>query len=145
MPIVDAGTSFKYGAYLADKSDNTTFEAFEVYRVQSEKVTGKKVCRIRTDGAFDTGAWKDYCQRLGIIHEITAPYSSSQNGLAERAIQTIIEYAPYCETRDFLIPTGQRPPLTPFTPVTSFLRVVSLAVFLWKAHTHDLRHDAGRT
>ena len=89
--IVDAGTSCKYGAYLADKSDATVSEAFEVFRTKGETVTGRKLCRIRTDGAFDSPAWKDYYQKRGITHEISAPYSSAQNGLAERAIRTTIE------------------------------------------------------
>ena len=43
------------------------------------------------DGAFDTFAWKTYCQQNSINHELTAPYSSSQNGLAEGAIRTTID------------------------------------------------------
>ena len=86
MIIVDAGTSHKYGAYLTNKSDSTILNAFETFRSQAETMTGKKLCRIRLDGAFDTFAWKTYCQQNGINHELTAPYSSSQNGLAERAI-----------------------------------------------------------
>ena len=40
MPIVDAGTSFKYGAYLADKSDSSTIAAFDAFRAQAESLTG---------------------------------------------------------------------------------------------------------
>ena len=53
--------------------------------------TGKKLHRLRADGAFDTAAWREYIQKHGIAQEITAPYSSSQNGLAERAIRTTME------------------------------------------------------
>ena len=91
MIIVDAGTSFKYEAYLADKSDATTLAAFEVFRAKAETLTGRKIRHFRTDGAFGSPAWKDYYQCFGITHESTAPYSSSQNGLAERAIRTTIE------------------------------------------------------
>lgn len=86
MIIVDAGTSYKHGAYLSDKSNSTTLAAFDAFRTQAEKTTGRTVHRIRSDGAFETATWKDYCQRNGIVHELTAPYSSSQNGLAERTI-----------------------------------------------------------
>ena len=91
MIIVDAGTSFKYGAYLSDKSDPTTLEAFEIFRNRVETATGKKIRRLRTDNAFESAAWTDYCQRHGITHEFTAPYSSAQNGLAERAIRTTMD------------------------------------------------------
>ena len=91
MIIVDAGTSYKYGAYLSDKSDTTTLGAFEIFRAKVETMTGKKIRRLRTDGAFDTVTWRDYLQKQGITQEMTAPYSSSQNGLAERAIRTTME------------------------------------------------------
>jgi Reverse transcriptase (RNA-dependent DNA polymerase)/GAG-pre-integrase domain/gag-polypeptide of LTR copia-type len=91
MVIVDAGTSCKFGAYLPDKSDASTIEAFDEFRTKAETMTGRKIRRIRTDGAFDSAAWKEYLKKHGIIHEPTAPYSSAQNGLAERAIRTTME------------------------------------------------------
>ncbi len=91
MPIVDAGTSYKHGAYLTDKSDSSTIAAFDEFRVEAESLSGRKVRRIRTDRAYETSAWNDYCQHHGIIHEFTAPYSSAQNGLAERAICTTMD------------------------------------------------------
>ena len=91
MIIVDVGTSYKYGAYLTDKSDTTTLAASDIFRRQAETTTGHKMHQLRCDGAFGTTAWKDYFQRLGITQELSAPYSSSQNGLAERAIRTTIE------------------------------------------------------
>jgi hypothetical protein len=91
MIIIDAGTSYKHGAYLGDKSDASTLAAFEVFRAKAETLTGQKICRVQTDGAFESPAWRDYYyQQYGITHEVTAPYSSAQNGLAERAIRTTI-------------------------------------------------------
>ena len=91
MIVVDAGTSYKYGAYLSDKSDSTTIAAFDAFRSAAEALTGRKISRLRTDGAFDTGAWRDYDKEHGLTHELSAPYSSSQNGLAERAIRTTMD------------------------------------------------------
>jgi transposase InsO family protein len=91
MIVVDAGTSYKWGAYLSDKSDHITLAAFENFRTRAETTTGKKVHKLRTDGAFGSAAWEDYCQKHGITHEFTAPHSSAQNGLAERAIQTTMD------------------------------------------------------
>ena len=91
MPVIDAGTSYKYGAYLADKSDSSTIAAFNAFQIQAESLMGHKIQRLRTDGAYSSAAWEDYCQKHGIVHEFTAPYSSAQNGLAERAIRTTMD------------------------------------------------------
>jgi len=91
MPIVDSGSAYKYGAFLSDKSDSSTIAAFDVFRVDAESQSGRKIRRVRTDRAYDTSAWRDYCQRHGIVHEFSAPYSSAQNGLAERAIRTTMD------------------------------------------------------
>jgi hypothetical protein len=91
MIVIDAGTSYKYGAYLPDKSDATTIPTFDIFRASAEVTTGRKVRRLRTDRAYESTAWGEYCQRHGITHEFTAPYSSAQNGLAERAIRTTID------------------------------------------------------
>jgi hypothetical protein len=80
LPIIDGGTSFKHGAYLTDKSDSSTISAFNMFRSRAESVTGRKIQRLHTDRAYDSTAWRDYCQRHGIIHELMAPYSSAQNG-----------------------------------------------------------------
>src|ERR1700678_1564843 len=91
MIIVDGGTSYKYGAYLADKSDTTTMSAFDSFRITAEMLTRRKIRRMWTDRAFESTAWEHYCKSHGIIHEFTAPYSSAQNGLAKQAIRTTID------------------------------------------------------
>ena len=91
MPIVDGGTSYKYGAYLSDKSDSSTITAFDAFRVEAESLSGCRIRRLRTDRAYNSSAWAEYCQQHGIVHEFTAPYSSAQNGLAERAIRTTMD------------------------------------------------------
>jgi len=83
MPIVDAGSSYKHGAYLPDKSDSSTIAAFDTFRAKAESLTGKKIRRLWTDRAYESVAWEDYCRQHSITHEFTAPYSSAQNGLAE--------------------------------------------------------------
>ena len=83
MIIVDGGTSYKYGVYLADKSDKTTIQVFDVFRTKAEATTGRRIRCMRTDRAYESTAWEEYCQSHGITHEFTAPYSSAQNGLAE--------------------------------------------------------------
>ena len=41
MIIVDAGTSYKYGAYLHDKSDATTLAAFEIFVLGLKRQPGR--------------------------------------------------------------------------------------------------------
>jgi len=91
MPIIDAGTSYKDGAYLSDKADSSTIPAFDTFRAKAESLTDRKIRRLRTDRAFETSAWEDYCKLHNIVHEFLAPYSSAQNGLAERAIRTTMD------------------------------------------------------
>lgn len=86
MPIVDSGTSFKHGVFLADKSDETTIQAFDDYRIMAENQTNRRIRRLRADNAFAGSKWVDYCKEHGIILELTAPYSSAENGLAEREV-----------------------------------------------------------
>ena len=91
MIIVDAGSSYKYRSFLANKSDATIMEAFDIFQKGAETLTGMKIHQIHSDGAFNSGAWINFYQKHGILHESSAPYSSAQNGLAERAIRTTIE------------------------------------------------------
>ena len=91
MPIVDGGSSYKFGAYLSNKSDSSTIATFNNFRVEAESLSGRKVCRLCTDRAYESSAWMEYCRQHGIVHEFTAPYLSAQNGLAERAIRTTMD------------------------------------------------------
>jgi len=91
MPIIDGGTSYKHGAYLSDKSNTSTIATFDEFCAKAESMTGRKIRRLRTDQAFESNAWSDYCRQHNILHEFTAPYSSVQNGLAERAIRTTMD------------------------------------------------------
>ena len=43
MIIVDAGTSYKCGAYLPDKSGTTTISTFEAFHTKAETTTGRKI------------------------------------------------------------------------------------------------------
>ena len=74
MTMVDAGTSYKYGAYLSDKSDQTTLVTFESFHAMADTITGKRVCQLWTDRAFELAAWGEYCQCHGITHEFTTLY-----------------------------------------------------------------------
>jgi hypothetical protein len=56
-----------------------------------EKQTDRTVKQIRTDGAaeFNSKVYTDWLAEKGIAKQSSAPYTQSQNGLAEQAIQTL--------------------------------------------------------
>ena len=87
MIIVDAGTSYKSGGYLPDKSDESTIPTLDLFQTRAEMTAGKKLHRLQSDGAYNLAAWANYCQHHRITHEVTALYLSAQNGLAEWAIR----------------------------------------------------------
>jgi transposase InsO family protein len=51
-----------------------------------EKQAERKIKILRSDGGgeYTSAAFKDFCTREGIVHEITAPYTPQHNRLCER-------------------------------------------------------------
>ena len=86
-----------YGLIVSDKK--SSFIVAQVLKVKSEatdklietilifekllNLTNKSLCFIRTDNEFLTKKFAEFCQSKGIIHQLTAPHSSFQNGKAE--------------------------------------------------------------
>jgi Reverse transcriptase (RNA-dependent DNA polymerase)/gag-polypeptide of LTR copia-type/GAG-pre-integrase domain len=93
MVIVDGGTSRLSPYFLADKSANTTLRVFREYVEEAERQTGRKVKRVRVDMGREwlNDEWDAYLKEKGIILECGAAYAHGSNGVAERAIRTIIE------------------------------------------------------
>ena len=77
---------------LKGKTSGEVLERFKEYKAKAEKHTGKEIKRLRTDGGGKYQMWVSvYLKQVGIIHEMTAPYSLDQNGIAERANRMIME------------------------------------------------------
>ncbi|UYV67996.1 hypothetical protein LAZ67_5002745, partial [Cordylochernes scorpioides] len=89
----DDFSRFRVAYFIRHKSD--VLEKFKefVKRVRTE--TGNKIKRFRTDNGteFLNKKFSDYLKSLGIVHELTAPYTPEQNGIAERDNRTIVESA----------------------------------------------------
>ncbi|UYV60463.1 hypothetical protein LAZ67_1001224, partial [Cordylochernes scorpioides] len=89
----DDFSRFRVAYFIRHKSD--VLEKFNefVKRVRTE--TGNKIKRFRTDNGteFLNKNFSDYLKSLGIVHELTAPYTPEQNGIAERDNRTIVESA----------------------------------------------------
>ena len=77
------------------KAKCEVFSVFKEYKVLSEKQSGKAIKVIRTDGGGEYTS-KDvefFCIQHGIIHEVTAPYTPQDNGLAEMRNRTVMNMA----------------------------------------------------
>jgi hypothetical protein len=88
MKFHDSGSSHRRSFFLKDRTSNTVINSLNLYKSQSESVTGKKMIYIRTDNApeFAGSPWITFCNENGIIMVPTAPYSSGSNGTTERSI-----------------------------------------------------------
>jgi len=90
--IVDFATRWDSSQPLKTKDEirRTLYQ----YREQIENITGNKLKFIRVDNAMElvnSGEFKDWCKDHGIQIQTTSPYTSSQNGIAERAHRTTLE------------------------------------------------------
>ena len=75
---------------MKNKSD--AFEKLSNFIKEVENNFGKNIKRFRTDRRkkYDTLGLNNYIQSLGVVHETTAPYSPSSNGVAEHKNRTLI-------------------------------------------------------
>ena len=75
---------------MKNKSD--TFEKLSIFIKEIENNFGKNIKRFRTnrEKEYDTLGLNNYIQSLGIVHEITPPYSPSSNGVAKCKNKTLI-------------------------------------------------------
>jgi hypothetical protein len=80
--------------YLMPTKDQV-FHHLKIYRAWAENHTGRKMKVWRTDGGGEncSNAIAKYLQEAGIEHQVTAPYTPQQNGVAERANRTLVEMA----------------------------------------------------
>ncbi|KAF5339065.1 hypothetical protein D9758_016454 [Tetrapyrgos nigripes] len=88
MVVVDAGTAKRMSDCLKNRTAETTLQSLNEMKTVAERQTNHRLKRIRTDNApeFRSNLWIDWFKQHGIIHEFSATYSSSSNGLAECAI-----------------------------------------------------------
>lgn len=68
------------------KTKSEAGEAFLKYKAEVENQLDRKIKRVRSDRGreYENFSWNDHCEKLGIIHELSAPYVPQQNGIAER-------------------------------------------------------------
>ena len=75
------------------KFKHEVFTEFQKFKVKAEKQSGQKLKILRTDGGgeYNSAEFQKFCEENGIEHEVTAPYTSQHNGLAERRNRTLLD------------------------------------------------------
>ena len=76
--------------FLTKKSE--VLSKFKQYKAFVETQTGCKLKKLRVDGGgeFIGDEFREYTLDNGIFLEVTAAYSSSQNGIAEHGNRTVV-------------------------------------------------------
>lgn len=91
MTLIDDKTRKTFVYFLRYKSE--VFNVFQNFKTMVEKQTGCKIKKLRSDNGkeYVNKRMEEYLQNKGIIHQLSAPYTPEQNGVAERANRTIVE------------------------------------------------------
>ncbi|KZZ91998.1 Reverse transcriptase, RNA-dependent DNA polymerase [Ascosphaera apis ARSEF 7405] len=88
--VTDDATRYRWASTLHKKSDAAAYIKWVVNHIGN---LGRKVGIIFSDGAkeFASNDLLDFYTSRGIDHHTTVPYTSQQNGVAERSIRTVME------------------------------------------------------
>ncbi|EPQ54730.1 ribonuclease H-like protein, partial [Gloeophyllum trabeum ATCC 11539] len=89
ITFIDAHTRFFVVSFLRKKSD--AFEAFKAYKAYAENALGAMIkCTLDDKGGeYVSKEWDAYCVQEGIVRKHTETDEPYQNGISERANQTI--------------------------------------------------------
>jgi len=76
-------------------------QAFQAYQAWAEQEARRRIEALRIDGGGEYAShnFQRYLKSAGIVHCVSPPYTSSQNGFAERANRTLMEGA-HCMIAD---------------------------------------------
>jgi len=76
---------------LKHKSD--VFVCFLKFKCLVENLLSRKIKQLQTDGGgeFTSSQFKMFLANNGIIHRISCPYTSEQNGIVERKHRHVVE------------------------------------------------------
>ena len=66
--------------------------AIKRIQASAERKSGRKLLALRTDrgGEFTSAEFSTYCAELGVVRQLTAPYTPQLNGVIERRNQTVV-------------------------------------------------------
>jgi len=91
--LTDAFSRFTHVKLLKGKTPGEVLAHIQEFHALMNTQTGSKIKAIRSDRGkeFENSFILEWLSQQGIKHELTAPHSSSQNGVAERKNRTIME------------------------------------------------------
>ena len=89
VTFIDNYSRFTRIYLLRDKDE--TFDMFLSYKAEVENQLDRIKKRIIFDRGGEYTLLNDYCEREGIIYEVTPPYSLESNGVAKRKNMTLKE------------------------------------------------------
>ena len=77
--------------FLKEKSE--VFEKFKEFKALIENLSEKKIKTLWSDngGEYTSKEFEAFCKYARIKRELTTPYNTQQNGVAERKNRTIME------------------------------------------------------
>ena len=88
---MEVGCLLSFVNLLKHKSDALDVSKVAIAALESEARKSLKSLRTDGGGEYVSTAWGQYARQKGITHELTAPYSPQQNGMAERLNRTLLE------------------------------------------------------
>ncbi|KAK9051887.1 hypothetical protein SSX86_028515 [Deinandra increscens subsp. villosa] len=86
---VDHFTKFMWFYPLKSKSD--VFATFKQFTTMAERQFGTKLKSVQTDWGGEFRNLSSFFQSLGIIHRLSCPHTSEQNGIVERRHRHVVE------------------------------------------------------
>ena len=91
LTFIDDKTRYVW-VYVLKRKDQV-FERFLEWKALVEKSTGRKLKALHTDngGEYTSAELEAYLRKEGVRHELTAPKTPEQNGVAERMNRTLVE------------------------------------------------------
>jgi len=92
LDIRDEATSYTWTYIVPDRSAETIITILKTWKPMVENQAGTTLKIIRTDDAKEfKSVHRQYLKQFGVIHESTAPHSSSSNGPVERVHRTLFD------------------------------------------------------
>lgn len=138
LTIIDDYSRYIFVFFLKCKSE--VLSKFREFKAYIENQMDLKIKAIRTDngGEYCSSEFDNFLSKHGIKHELTAPYTPQQNGVAERFNRTLTERAK-CLMFDANLPTSY---WAEATGMATYLKNRTTSTLLGDKTPYELFHGA---